>query len=188
MNLARLQSSLFHWRTGLSLLLTGLLLALMTGCAGPDPSRYADQKPALDLKAYFNGEIKGWGMVQNRFGQVDRRFVVTIKASWNGDEGILDESFVWSDGELQRRVWKLKAVGPNRYIGTAEDVEGQAIGEISGNALRWRYTLRVPFHGSSIHLDFDDWMILIDDRVMLNRAVFSKWGIRMGEVTLSFSK
>jgi hypothetical protein len=188
MNLSRLQSAIFHWRAGRSLLLTGLVLALMTGCAGPDPSRYADQKPALDLKAYFNGEIKGWGMVQNRFGQVDRRFVVTIKASWNGDEGVLDESFVWSDGELQRRVWKLKSAGPNRYIGTAEDVEGQAIGEISGNALRWRYTLRVPFRGNSIHLDFDDWMILIDDRVMLNRAVFSKWGIRMGEVTLSFSK
>jgi hypothetical protein len=31
-------------------------------------------------------------------------------------------------------------------------------------------------------------MLLIDDKVMLNRAVFSKWGIRMGEVTLSFKK
>jgi hypothetical protein len=31
-------------------------------------------------------------------------------------------------------------------------------------------------------------MLLIDDQVMLNRAVFSKWGIRMGEVTLSFRK
>ncbi|MBU3724791.1 MAG: DUF3833 domain-containing protein [Burkholderiaceae bacterium] len=165
-----------------------LLLSLVAGCAGPDLSRYADQKPVLDLKQYFNGEIKGWGMVQNRGGQVDRRFVVTIKASWNGDEGTLDEYFDWSDGEKQRRIWKLKAVGPNRYIGTAEDVNGQAIGEISGNALRWRYSLNVPFRGSTIDLDFDDWMILIDDRVMLNRAAFSKWGIRMGEVTLSFSK
>ena len=161
---------------------------LLNGCAGPDPTQYAAQKPALDLKTYFNGEIKGWGMVQNRIGQVDRRFVVTIKASWSGDEGVLDESFVWSDGEQQRRIWKLKAIGPNRYIGTAEDVEGQAIGEISGNALRWRYTLRVPFRGSTINLDFDDWMFLIDDQVMLNRATFSKWGIRAGEVILSFSK
>ncbi|MFZ9391995.1 MAG: DUF3833 family protein, partial [Burkholderiaceae bacterium] len=66
MNLSRLQSSVFRWRASLSLLLTGLVATLLTGCAGPDPSRYADQKPALDLKAYFNGEIKGWGMVQNR--------------------------------------------------------------------------------------------------------------------------
>jgi hypothetical protein len=28
----------------------------------------------------------------------------------------------------------------------------------------------------------------MDDRVMLNRAVMSKFGIRLGEVTLSFYK
>lgn len=159
---------------------------LLAGCAGPDPSKYVQEKPALDLKQYFNGELKGHGMVQGRNGEVQRRFVVTIQASWNGDEGVLDERFDWSDGEKQRRVWKLKAVGPQRYIGRADDVQGEAIGEIYGNALRWRYTLNVPFRDSTIGLDFDDWMLLIDDRVMLNRAVFSKWGIRMGEVTLSF--
>lgn len=173
----------------LSLLFVGVLTSvLMAGCAGPDPSAYLKEKPALDLKQYFNGEIKGWGMVQSRSGQVDRRFVVTIKATWVGDEGTLDEHFEWSDGEKQRRIWKLKAVGPNRYIGKADDVEGEAIGEIFGNTLRWRYALQVPFRGSTISLNFDDWMLLIDDQVMLNRAVFSKWGIRMGEVTLAFRK
>lgn len=164
-----------------------LVLAL-AGCAGPDPSKYLQEKPALDLKRYFNGDITGWGLVQNRSGQVERRFVVRIKASWNGDEGILDESFDWSDGEKQKRIWRLKAVGPNRYIGKADDVAGEAIGEIFGNSLRWRYTLNVPFRSSTIGLDFDDWMFLVDDKVMINRAVFSKWGIRLGEVTLSFSK
>ena len=162
--------------------------AVLTACAGPDPTQYADQKPALDLKQYFNGTIMGHGMVQGRNGQVDRRFVVRIEASWNGNEGVLDEYFDWSDGEKQRRVWKLTQVAPGRYIGRADDVVGEAIGEIYGNTLRWRYTLEVPFRNSTINLDFDDWMLLIDDKVMLNRAVFSKWGVRMGEVTLSFSK
>lgn len=161
---------------------------LLAACAGPDPSKYVDQKPVLDLKQYFNGTIMGHGMVQGRSGQVDRRFVVRIEASWNGNEGVLDEYFDWSDGEKQRRIWRLTQVAPGRYIGKADDVVGEAIGEIYGNTLRWRYTMEVPFRNSTIHLDFDDWMLLIDDKVMLNRAVFSKWGIRMGEVTLSFSK
>lgn len=169
----------------LAIAATALLLA---ACAGPDPAKYADQKPALDLKQYFNGTIIGHGMVQGRNGQVDRRFVVRIEASWNADQGVLDEYFDWSDGEKQRRVWKLTQVGPGRFIGKADDVVGEAVGEVYGNALRWRYTLEVPFRDSTINLDFDDWMLLIDDKVMLNRAVFSKWGIRMGEVTLSFSK
>ncbi len=31
-------------------------------------------------------------------------------------------------------------------------------------------------------------MYLIDDRVMLNRATMSKFGFRLGEITLSFTK
>jgi hypothetical protein len=165
-----------------------LSVMVLAGCAGPDPAKYQQEKPALDLKQYFNGTMTGWGMVQNRSGEVERRFVVKIDATWTGDDGVLDESFEWSDGEKQRRIWRLKAVGPNKYIGRADDVVGEATGEVTGNALRWRYTMVVPFRDSTVHLDFDDWMFLIDDKVMLNRAVFSKWGIRLGEVTLSFSK
>ena len=38
------------------------------------------------------------------------------------------------------------------------------------------------------NVKFDDWMFLMDDEVMLNRAVMSKWGFRLGEVTLAFRK
>jgi hypothetical protein len=31
-------------------------------------------------------------------------------------------------------------------------------------------------------------MYLMDDRVMLNKARMSKWGIYLGEVTLSFTR
>jgi hypothetical protein len=37
-------------------------------------------------------------------------------------------------------------------------------------------------------MNFEDWMFQMDDKVMLNRAVMSKFGIRLGEVTLSFTK
>lgn len=42
--------------------------------------------------------------------------------------------------------------------------------------------------GKVYHVDFDDWMYLIDERVMLNRATMSKFGVRLGEITLSFTK
>jgi hypothetical protein len=35
---------------------------------------------------------------------------------------------------------------------------------------------------------FQNWMFLMDDEIMLNRAVMSKWGIRLGVVTLAFRK
>ena len=70
----------------------------------------------------------------------------------------------------------------------APDVVGEAIGTVAGNALNWRYVLALEIDGRTWHVDFDDWMFLIDDHVMLNRAVMSKFGVRLGEVTLSFTR
>jgi hypothetical protein len=62
-------------------------------------------------------------------------------------------------------------------------VVGVAQGQAAGNALNWRYTLLLPVDGKVYEMQFDDWMYLMDDRVMLNKAVMSKFGIRLGEVT-----
>ncbi|MBP7658750.1 MAG: DUF3833 family protein, partial [Burkholderiaceae bacterium] len=66
--------------------------AALPGCAAVDTQAYANQKPALDLKRYFDGMLDGWGMVQDRSGKVLRRFTVTMRASWQGDTGTLDEA------------------------------------------------------------------------------------------------
>jgi len=162
--------------------------AVATGCAGIEPAQYAAEKPVLDLKSYFNGELDAWGVFQDRSGRVVRRFTVVMKCSWDGDTGTLDEDFTYSDGTRQKRVWTIRRLPDGRYTGTASDVVGEASGQAAGNALNWRYTLALPVDGRVWHVDFDDWMYLIDDRVMLNRAVMSKFGIRLGEVLLSFTR
>lgn len=54
--------------------------------------------------------------------------------------------------------------------------------------LQWRYTLALPVDGRVWEVQFDDWMVLMDDRMLLNRAAMSKLGIRLGDVTLAFGK
>ncbi len=166
-----------------------VLLALgLAGCGGIPVDHYRAEQPVLDLKTYLNGTIDGWGMFQGRSGEVKKRFHVVIEASWQGDTGVLDEHFSWSDGSKSRRVWTLKRQADGSYRGTADDVVGEATGQLAGNALRWQYVLALPVDGKVYHVNFDDWMFLIDDKVMLNRAAMSKWGIHLGEVTLSFVK
>jgi hypothetical protein len=175
----------------LTAVLIGATALLAAGCAAVDPQVYASEKPALDLRQYFNGDIVGHGMFVNRGGQVERRFVVTIKATWQGDVGTLDEDFVWSDGERERRIWTLRPVPgqPGRWTGTAADVRGEAAGVIAGNALNWTYTYVLKTRaGKTYDIGFDDWMYLIDERVMLNRAVMTFWGFRVGEVLISFTR
>lgn len=164
-------------------------LALLSGCAAtPSVSDYGGQTPRLDLREYFNGTLDAHGVFTDRSGKVMRRFVVLMQARWNGNEGTLDELFTYSDGQTQRRVWRLRDEGNGRYSGRADDVVGEATGEASGNALRWSYTLRLPVDGREFDVQFDDWMYLVDSRVLLNKAVMSKFGVRLGEVTLSMSR
>ena len=170
------------------IVLAAALALTLAGCAGPRIDDYAAEKPVLDLKQYFNGTLDAYGIFTDRSGKVVKRFTVVMKGSWNGDEGVLDEDFVYSDGSLQKRIWRLKRLPDGRYTGTADDVVGEARGQARGNAFNWTYTLALPVDGRVWHVDFDDWMYLMDDRVMLNTAVMSKWGIRLGEVTLAFHK
>ena len=142
----------------------------------------------LDLRTYFNGPIEAHGIFTDRSGKVVRRFTVQMTGSWNGKEGVLDERFTYSDGKIERRVWRLTDEGGGRWIGRADDVVGTAQGRVAGNALNWRYTLRLPVDGSVYEVAFDDWMYLVDDKVMLNKAAMSKFGIHLGEVTLAFVK
>ena len=167
--------------------LIGALLVVVAACASVEPAGYVAERPRLDLKTYFNGTVDAWGMFTDRSGKVVRRFTVVIHCSWQGDVGTLDEAFTYSDGSRQQRIWTVRKNG-DRYIGTAGDVIGEALGEVGGNALNWRYVLALPVDGKVYNVDFDDWMYLIDDRVLLNRAAMSKFGFRLGEVTLSFTK
>ncbi len=170
------------------LVATAAVAVTLAGCAGPAPSDYATEKPQLDLKTYFNGELTAHGIFTDRQGKVARRFTVQMTGTWQGKEGVLDERFTYSDGTTERRVWKLTDEGGGRWSGRADDVLGVATGVASGNALNWRYTLKLPVDGKVYEVQFDDWMYLMDDRVMLNKAAMSKFGIHLGEVTLSFYK
>ena len=98
-----------------------------------------------------------------------------IEASWQGNAGTLDEHFTWADGTTSRRVGTITRDGEGRYRGRADDVIGEATGEAAGNALHWRYVLALPVGDRVYHVDFDDWMFLIDERVMLNRSAMKKW-------------
>ena len=160
----------------------------LTGCASPSIDDYAQEKPVLDLRSYFNGKVDAWGVFTDRNGQVVKRFTVEMTCTWQGDQGVLDEDFVYSDGTRDKRIWRLTHLGDGRYEGRADDVVGSATGQTRGNTFRWGYTLALPVNGMVLNVSMDDWMYLMNDRVMLNKARMSKWGVHLGDVTLSFTR
>jgi len=170
------------------LVLLFTILLVLGGCSSMKPEDYANSTPRLDLFDYFSGKTQAWGMFQDRFGQVRRQFKVDIDGLVEGEQLTLNESFVYADGETQRRVWVIDRLDEHRFRGRADDVVGTATGTAYGNALNWRYDLLLQVDGKEWKVHFNDWMFLQDEKVLINRAKVSKYGFTIGEVILFFQK
>ncbi len=168
--------------------LLGVTMGL-SGCGGGHTLKhYEGAEPAMDIKAYFTGPIKAWGLVQDRSGKVIRRFDIDLVGTWDGDTGTLEEYFDYYDGEKQKRVWTIRRTGKNTYEGTADDILGTATGAAAGNAVRWGYVMDLPVGDRTYKITFDDWMFLMNDGVLINRSYLKKFGIRVAELTLFMQK
>lgn len=164
------------------------LLFMLAGCASVSIEDYADSEPRLDIAEYFAGTTRAWGMVQDYSGEVQRRFTVEIQGTYEDDTLTLDEAFVFSDGETDQRVWTFKRVDEHRWIGTANDVDGQVEARQYGHAFHMRYPLEIEISGRMISFTMDDWMYLQPDGRLINRTAMRKFGFTLGEITLVFEK
>ena len=167
-----------------SLSLAALLLA---GCGHVSLESYDGTSPRFDLLQYFSGPGKAWGMVQNYRGQVVRRFEVDLCGQMDGQTLVLDEDFLYDDGETQYRQWRITPDEAG-YVGRADDIVGEAAGEPAGFALQWAYTMDLEVDDSTYRVRFDDWMYRLDNQHVFNKARIKKWGFTVAEVTLFFEK
>ena len=167
-----------------------IITILLTSCTGNNmkPIDFKDQKPRLIIEEYLSGNIKAWGILQNRSGKVTRQFSADLNGKWDGKQLILDEIFNWSDGEVQKRKWKINKINEHNYEGTASDVVGMAKGYSYGPAFKFEYVLLVPFKGREMKITFDDWIFKQDDKIAINKARMSKFGIKVAELTVFFQK
>lgn len=132
------------------------------------------------------GELSGHGMFINRSGSLVREFKIDLVGTIEQDGNLrLAEVLKWKDGTIEKRVYDFTKVKEGQYRATAPGLVGPAVIEARGNALHWTYRLEVKGEKRTWELDFDDWMFLSADGVVLNRARAYKWGVYVGEVIIS---
>lgn len=170
--------------------LTAILgaLIMLGSCSDNGLEYYSDTSPKADIKEYFNGPVKAWGIVQDWHGRVVKRFDVEMVGKWEGNTGTLTEHFTYYDGKKQQRVWTIKKLADGSYEGTASDIIDKAIGKTSGSAVHWNYVMDVPVEDTTYRLRFDDWMWVMHGGVLINRSYLKKFGITVSELTLFMQK
>ena len=175
-------------KKGFLLIISFLFITNCSTESNMKPQDFKGKQPRLIIEEYLSGEVKAWGILQNRSGKVTRQFSAVLKGNWDGNQLILDEEFNWDDGEIQNRQWKINKIDDHNYEGTAGDVVGKAKGYSYGPAFKFEYILLVPVKGREIKISFDDWIFMQDERVAINRAKMTKFGIKVAELTVMFVK
>ena len=93
-------------------------LILITSCSTNStkkPEDFKNKEPRLIIEEYLSGEVKAWGVLQNRSGKVIRQFSADLNGKWDGKQLILDEKLNWDDGEIQTRQWQITKIDDNNY-------------------------------------------------------------------------
>ncbi len=163
-----------------------LLLLSLCGCASSiNGDAYSSVSPKFNLPQFFDGEVKAWGIVQNRSGDVVQRFIVDIEGSNEGKVTTLDETFNYGVGDgVKHRIWTITEESPGVYSGTASDITGPANAVVFGNALNWQYQMDLPVGDKVYRVAFDDWMWAFNESALMNRSYIRKFGLVMAEVTI----
>lgn len=142
----------------------------------------------FDLTRFLDGQSTAWGMFEDRTGRVRRRFTVELSGRWDGPLFVVEEHFVFDDGEVDRRVWRFARHNGGRFTATCDDVVGQADGRFEAECARMRYSFRMQVGGRGLTVDIDDRFYPLDKDRVINRATVSKFGFRLGEITIYFDR
>mgnify|MGYP003886074007 FL=1 len=146
------------------------------------PADYAGTEPAFSLQRHLSGDLLCEGIIYGPTGRVTSRFTARMVGDWEGDTGTLTEAFTYANGRTQNRKWTLQMQDATHFTATADDIIGEARGELSGATLKMSYRIRLPEDAGGHVLDATDWLYLTGDGVIINRSEMRKFGIKVAEL------
>lgn len=161
-----------------------LASSVLIACSQVVIDDYENTAPLITVEEFFDGDLVAYGIVRNRSGKVLRHFEAVLKGEFDDQGGTLDEVFWFNDEVRETRMWRMQKLTDNHYMGTANDVNGEAIIAQRGNAIRLKYDLRIPYKDDELVVNMDDWMYQVAPGIVINEAVMHKWGFAVGKVTV----
>lgn len=154
----------------------------------PAPRVSAKPDAPFAITTFLEGRTFAWGVFEDRFGKLRRRFEVEMNGRWSGDVFELHEEFRYDTGDVEQRIWLITPGDDGRFTGTTEDCVGVAEGRCDGESIRMNYRFRLRVDQRMFTVDFDDRIYRLESGLAINRATMRKWGVKLGELSLFFMK
>ena len=82
-----------------TLIIFSLVICTITGCSNSSMENVISKNLSFDLLEYFDGETTAWGLVVDRFGNLQRTFKVRLNGNIDNKQLLLKEYFTYNDGK-----------------------------------------------------------------------------------------
>lgn len=151
----------------------------------PNPS---DRTTRFELTSFLEGHARAWGIFEDRFGRVRRRLRVDMHGRWENGVFVLDERFEYDGDAVENRRWTVVPQGEGRFTATCPECIGEATGTCDADSVRMSYRFRLQMQNRELVVAFDDRIYRMGDTIAVNRATMSKWGVKLGELSLFFQR
>ena len=153
--------------------------ATLAGCASQPDFAMSPPSRTLVLEEALVGRVLGEGAFVNSITGGKTKFSVVIDGEWDGKVLTLVEDFTYEDRSTDRKTWRLTRTAEGVYVGVREDVVGTAEVRQDGAGVRLDYCVTLATGLGDIDVRFQDLLYLNDDGTIANKAIVSKFGLRV---------
>lgn len=140
------------------------------------------------LFEFLQGQCVAWGVFEDRFARLRRRFTASVKGCWQGDEFELTEIIRHANGQIQTREWRYGVLQDGVLRGTSLETIGFAYGLMSKHDAQLNYKMRTLAHDRPMTVSVYDRYFRLDNASMMNRGTVKKFGIKLGEITVFYRR
>ena len=165
-----------------------LLVSARWSFKAQQPADYATGGPQFDIRQHLQGPILCEGVIYGPTGRVTSRFVADFDARWEGNTGVMKETFRYDSGRVQDREWRLTLGNDGSIKAEAPDVIGAGRGKQQGAAVQLNYKIKLSDDAGGHVLDTTDWMYLVENGSIMNRSQFRKFGFKVAELVATMRK
>lgn len=157
------------------------LAAAVPAAAAQDPKLQA-AAPVFDPATFFAGRTTGQGTIDIVF-KAKQPLRVEGRGHVEGDGTLVLDQIVHRSGKApERRQWRFRRLGPNRFGGTLTDATGPVAAEVQGNRLHLRY-------GMKGGVQAEQWIYLQPNaRSAINRMSIKKFGVVVARIDETIRK
>lgn len=142
----------------------------------------------FEPEKFFAGRTRSSGVFRNNIGKPQQHFTTECRGRVLGSTLRLDQSFRYDDGRRQERHWEIRRLDANHYRGRANDVVGEARGEVAGSIFHFKYIVALKPGNPLFNVQLDQTMMLRQDGLVENHATIRKLGFPLSRIIEKFRR